>query len=135
MSKSVMFVSALLIGGCSASFSTTYGLRAKGSADRLVSLRRVAIHRGPVAYVGKLPCDAPIAVRVLEASGVDELGFLRNDRPLRGCGLKWASVVIASGEVLGSSDLGRVMTRSRYVVACPTGASLPSELVIEAICH
>ncbi len=136
MSKSVIIVSALLLGGCSATlFTSSYGLRAKGGSDRMVSLRRVAVHRGPTVYVGKLSCEAPVAVRVLSAHGVEELAFLRNDRPLRGCGINWASVVVPAGHVLGSADLGRVVSRSGYVVVCVRGDSRPSEVVIEAICQ
>ncbi len=134
MSKSLVIAPLLLVlGGCAA-FNATYGFRVKGGLEPLVSLRRVTVHRGPTAYVGKLSCGFPIAIRVLEVSGVEKLAFLRNDRPLRGCGLEWASVMIPSGQVLGSAELGMVVSRSGYVVACVEGDSRPSEIVVETIC-
>lgn len=42
--------------------------------------------------------------------------------------------MVPSGQVIGSADLGRVVSRSGYVVVCVEGDSRPSEIVIETIC-
>lgn len=139
MSKSTRNALFLLVclplAACAATFDASFGIRSKGTPIKSVTLSRVRVFRGPIAYIGKVECEAPVSITIPEVVGVDAIAFLRTDKPLEACGREWASIVLRPDEALGPNTLGALMTSTGYVVGCVRGASRPSEVVVNVVCR
>lgn len=122
----VVFV--LVFAGCA-----TTQKAPEPSLEGQVSLRRVRVFNGPLAYVGQVPCTAA-KIEVPRTYGVDAVAFLENGEAMVSCGKQASSVIIETGERLDVTDYRRVRTPAGFVVACLEGDSRPSELVLELTC-